>query len=760
MSAALLLVSLILLVSHQQAQTLSGTVTDSRDAVVQNAEVTTVRDGRVVSRTRSDAAGSFSLSAASDITGLLLRVSSPGFTRFEWPMAEITWPVIVKLRPLPVEEDVTIAITRTDSTLSDTPASIVLLDRRDLDAAAAQTIDDTLRQIPGFTLFRRSSSRTSNPTAQGANLRGVGGSGAARTAVQFDGVSLNDSFGGWTYWSRVPRIAIDQVEVLRGAASALFGSAGLSGGIDLASRREFRDAFRFEGSGASQGSVDGGLFAALDRLSWLTSIAAESSQTNGYIPVASDDRGIVDTRARSRHNSVLLSGERWFGPVVIFGRANLFTENRDNGTALTNNRTYYKQATAGANIMDDSFGAFKLRTTVDGQVYDQTFSAVSPDRSSESLTRIQRVPSRSISTGVSWSHAIGRHTLAAQGDLRYVRGFSEEVAVSNGSGTTLITSGGKESSFGIFGQDYWKVTPRLSVSIAGRYDRWREFGGLSRTRSLISNLTSETIFPERDELSFSPRAAAIYKITESASAYGSYSQSFRAPTLNELYRSFRVGNVLTLANESLTAERARTFEGGVIVSKIFNRVKVRANVFQTHVADPVVSVTLSSTPTLITRQRRNVGETRTRGFEIDSDIEISPGLDLNLGYLYADSRVVDAGINASLIGKFLPQVARQQFTARAAYRLERLTLSAQARASDAQFDDDLNTFRLRPYFTMDAYTGYRLNERFEIFGAVENVFDSRYDIGLTPVRTIAAPRYLRAGFRIDLKGKKRLRTTD
>jgi outer membrane receptor protein involved in Fe transport len=88
-------------------------------------------------------------------------------------------------------------------------------------------LDDALRQVPGLTLFRRTSSRTANPTTQGINLRGIGGSGTSRAAVLFDGISLNDAFGGWTYWSRVPQIAVEQIEVLRGGASALYGTGAL-----------------------------------------------------------------------------------------------------------------------------------------------------------------------------------------------------------------------------------------------------------------------------------------------------------------------------------------------------------------------------------------------------------------------------------------------------------------------------------------------------------------------------------------------------
>lgn len=114
-------------------------------------------------------------------------------------------------------DEVTVTATRTEQWLGETAASVVVLSSEELAAAAVPTVDDALRQVPGFSLFRRAGSRFANPTAQGATLRGLGGSGTSRALVLADGIPLNDPFGGWIYWARVPRASVDRVEVLRGA---------------------------------------------------------------------------------------------------------------------------------------------------------------------------------------------------------------------------------------------------------------------------------------------------------------------------------------------------------------------------------------------------------------------------------------------------------------------------------------------------------------------------------------------------------------
>src|SRR5512140_1798536 len=131
--------------------------------------------------------------------------------------------------PPRASEAIVVSATQTETRLSDTPASVIVISGTTLATTAASTTDDALRQVPGFALFRRSGSRSANPTSQGVSLRGLGASGASRALVLDDGIPLNDPFGGWIYWSSVPRESLDRVEVVRGGVSQLYGSSALGG---------------------------------------------------------------------------------------------------------------------------------------------------------------------------------------------------------------------------------------------------------------------------------------------------------------------------------------------------------------------------------------------------------------------------------------------------------------------------------------------------------------------------------------------------
>ncbi|MDQ4122933.1 MAG: TonB-dependent receptor [Acidobacteriota bacterium] len=738
---------------HQtvKAQTISGTVRDERQAPVADAQVNLVSANQVVSRAKTDENGDFSLTTSGAVN-LALQIRAAGFARFEKRLDENENRLEITLSPENVSAEVTVSIARTETRLSETPASVVVLNRENLEQTAAQTVDDALRQVAGFQLFRRSSSRATNPTAQGANFRGLAGSGASRSSVLFDGISLNDAFGGWTYWSRVPRASVEQIEILRGGASALYGNAALSGAINILTRNPDSPFLRLETSLGTQETADASAFGGFGFNKFFFRLAAEGYRTGGYIPVTEQERGIADAEANSRHNSLLPILEyRLNENARIFARGNLFSERRDNGTRLQNNRTYFRQIAAGADFSGEKTGAFNFRLFAENQIYDQSFSAVSADRNTETLTRLQRVPSQAAGANLFWNRAFARHVLSAAFEIRQVRGASDEIIYGNNRQTSAVGAGGREQTISFFAQDFWRATEKLNLQFGARFDRWKNERAFSATQNLANRATTINIFPDRNESAFNPRLAALYQINSNLAAFASFGKSFRAPTLNELYRAFRVGNVLTQANENLRAERASNLEAGLNFSGFQNRLTLRGVAFLTEVSLPIVNVTISSTPSLITRQRQNVGVTRSHGVELDAEFAARRDLRLSASYLLVDSRIRRFPANAVLIGKFLPQVPRQQLNFQAFYRPNSpFSLGAQGRISDAQFEDDLNTLRLRPFFTLDVFAAYKIRKEAEVFAAIENVFNSRYDIGLTPNRTIAAPRFLRIGLRLNL----------
>src|SRR6185295_12682109 len=217
-----------------------------------------------------------------------------------------------------------------------------------------------------------------------------------------------------------------------------------------------------------------------------------------------------------------------------------------------------QQLAVGGDWQSALAGAFSARVFGSSQTYNQDFSSIAADRNRELITRRQQVPAQQTGFTVQWSRAAGSfQTLAAGVDFREVRGASDELAFVAGNLTSAVEAGGRERTFGVFGQDIIRITPSWIVTLGVRGDRWRNYDALSTTRPLVPVPGTPTVtkFPDRIETAFSPRLSVLHKLNQNVSLFVSGSRGFRAPTLNELYRSFRVGNVLTLANINLEAER-------------------------------------------------------------------------------------------------------------------------------------------------------------------------------------------------------------
>jgi outer membrane receptor protein involved in Fe transport len=215
-------------------------------------------------------------------------------------------------------------------------------------------------------------------------------------------------------------------------------------------------------------------------------------------------------------------------------------------------------------------------------------------------------------------------------------------------------------------------------------------------------------------------------------------RSFRAPTLNELYRDFRQGNAVTQANDRLKPERLTGVEAGADYFGEAFRVSVTA--FQNSLRDLVANVTLVATPQQIIRQRRNAGAGTAKGMEADFRYRWR-GLATELSYLYSDSRF-DTGFRT-------PQIPKHQGSAQLSWHVGQTWLAAGVRSTSYQFDDDINRFRLPGFAAVHLSVQRRLKRSLSAVVVYENLLNREYYTAFTPVPAIAGPRLWRAGLRWD-----------
>jgi outer membrane receptor protein involved in Fe transport len=740
--------------ARAQGVRVEGTIRDSTGATVPNARIGLHAKTYTAAAT-TDSSGTFSFDHVPETSGSIV-VTADGFERLEksWDQsAGNTARLEITLAPSPVTQRVIVTATRSQTLLADVPTSDIQLTRSDLQAIPALTLDDTLRQVPGFSLFRRSSSRTANPTAQGVSLRGLGASGSSRALVLEDGIPLNDPFGAWVYWDRVPRESIADVEIAQEGSSSLYGSDALGGVIQVLTRPAEPAALSLETSYGNQQSPELSVWGGGQKDGWISTFGGQVFHTDGYILVPEDQRGSVDTRAGvSDGTADLMIGRKIGDKSEIFARGWYFNESRDNGTPLQVNNTRIGEGALGANLDLGGAGSLRLRFYGEAERYNQTFSSVAADRDSESLTDVQGVPSQGIGGSAVWTRAVGkRQTLVAGVDDHQEIGHSNEVIFNSGKNLRDTFTGGHQNTFGIFGEDLIQIAPRWLLSVSARYDHWTNTDAFFFCTPVAGTCPANILFPDRNYDAFSPRLTLQHQFNEhvawSASAY----RAFRAPTLNELYRSFRQGNTLTEANPSLRSEQLTGGDTGVSFNGFNHRLEARGTFFFNEIVDPVANVTISSTPTLITRQRENLGRTRNPGFELDATAHFTRTLALSVAYQFVDA-VVASFPNAtpSLVGLWVAQVPHNVFTFQGRYlNPSRINISVNGRMVGKQFDDDQNMFPLGRFFTLDAMAWRSVGAGFELFTAVENLFDVKYATAATPVTQLGLPITARFGLRYE-----------
>lgn len=602
-----------------------------------------------------------------------------------------------KLEPLKT------SITVTEKIDAEVPGVVSTLDNVDIASRPGVNLDDRLRDVPGFSLFRRSSSLVAHPTTQGISLRGLGSSGASRTLVLLDGFPVNDPFGGWVYWSRFNPDALDRIEISRSAASSVYGDRAMGGAISVLTQAP--EGRRFTGAveAGNAGIVDAhaGYSESFGRFG--ASVFGRAFTTEGYFIVPGGVRGPVDTRAGVDYVVGDLKLDYFGRADHVSLKSNLLAEERDNGTPIQQN-----SSSLGTVGLQYSREQFSVRAYHSRGEFHSGFSTVAANRASERATFRQTVPSQDWGGAALWRHASAPWNLVLGADLHRARGESRDTFFPTG----IRVGGGHLWQQGTF------VQSDLAV---GR--RARIFGGLRHD------------FTGRGNTFWSPSAGVVVADGPRrwrASAY----RSFRAPTLNELFRAFSVGNTLTLANPGLRPETLVGGEAGMdwqVRSAV-----LRSSLFWNSIDDLVGNVTLSATPSLITRQRQNLISARTRGAELELE-KAFRHIRASAAYMFVDGRVGS--------GLRIPQVGRHQGSAQVLYQSGKTLASVGIRSYSLQLEDDLNRFVLPGYATVQLMVRQRLARGFSASVAVENLLDHTYLTGFSPTPTIAAPRLWRAGLR-------------
>ncbi|MEO7690899.1 MAG: TonB-dependent receptor [Sphingomonas sp.] len=624
-----------------------------------------------------------------------------------------------------------------------TPAyGSVMIERERLTGDASGRVEDVLADVAGLQQFRRSDSRSANPSAQGVTLRSLGGNASSRALVLLDGVPIADPFFGYIPFNALVADRLAGVRITRGGGAGAFGAGAVAGTIELASATR-ADLPVLSGSadyGSFNSEVVSGSYSP-DVGGGFVSASGKWERSDGYFTTPASQSTRADARARFKE---------WSGSIRAVAPIDGETEIQARGLVFRDNRTLRFQGADSSSEGEDASvrlihrGDWAIDALAYGQARNFTNKVISA--TSFKLTLDQRnTPSTGLGGKIELRPPLGEdHVLRIGVDARYADGELFEDAYTAGAVSTRRNAGGDTSTIGAFVEDDWTIG-KLVLTGGVRGDRWTITNGFIREVAASGSVTKDLHFADRDGFEGTGRVGALFHASEAIALRVAAYTGFRLPTLNELYRPFVVFPVTTNANEKLGLEKLKGVEGGIDLTPLPG-VSIGITGFYNRLDGAIANVTTGTN----VRQRQNVDAIVAKGVEVTAEARHG-AFSLNGSYAFSDSHVRASGLQSGLNGFIPAQSPRHTASATMAWTPKAGPgLSTTVRYIGKQYEDDLQTNVLPDVWTVDAVARMPIGRHFAIVARAENLFDAtivtRNQAGSMDLGT---PRTLWIGVRIN-----------
>jgi outer membrane receptor protein involved in Fe transport len=619
------------------------------------------------------------------LVGSLLAAASPSPSPSPTPTA------------LPAIGSVTV-VSGSPQSVHRAPQPVSVIDTDLLNGGTASSLDQALRVLPGIDR-----DRSNAPFTNYGQLRlSFSGAGQDRGALFVDGVPAQDGFGGQVDWNAYPMAEIARGELLRGPGSALYGSGAIGGVLSLMTTPPSRT------SGGELNASTGGIVVGDGSLGVTGGAGAFanaltlSSQRLSYAVVppgqtAPEDRPAISTADVFHLRSRVVAGDGTLDldalatddaqqdglPHDGFSRAlRQGAATWTQGTNDTVSITAFARATTLVNLAD--------KTTAPG-----------------ALLYTQHVPTSDAGVRERWDIPDGSGAFSLVTDYRLVSGESDQ---NNALGKVQSDVAGTQRLGGIALQQTWNG--RFGGILGARYD--------AIETDALGNRYAAALSPRLD-LRYEASKATVFR-----AAYGT---GLRAPYLNELIRSYRIGSVLEENNPHLDPERSRSAQLGVDIAPN-DLSHLAADYTGTRVVDAIGLETIAHN----VQQQANYGRTATDAYTAEYDHRLAGCARLRAFAVSNHDRVVSGP--AAEIGKRLAYVPDAAASIEAEQTVHALTGAIEVSYLGPTFADDLqreplgNTMLIGGRLTLHASDGSSLSL------AVDNLADRVY---LTSVDRLGPP---------------------
>ena len=599
-----------------------------------------------------------------------------------------------------------------------TPAySTVEIGRDAITTSASGRIEDVLTQVAGFQQFRRSDSRSSNPSAQGVTLRALGGTATSRALVLLDGVPMADPFFGYVPLPALTPDTLGSIRVTRGGGSGPFGAGALSGTIEL------------ESAGPDQLGLVNGQLLASQRGETEVALSIAPRLGSGFAVVSGRwDRGkgfFTTPESQRVPATVRARYESWSTQVRAVAPLTDTVELQARALVYRDDRLLrFKGATTSSEGQDASLrlvgrGDWQFDALAYVQVRNFDNIVVSATSFKPTLDQYD-TPAQGLGGKFELRPPMGENDVLRLGvDWRRASGTMKENAISAATGaiTARRRAGGNNTDLGFYAEN--DLTLGSLVLTGGlRADRTVIADGYFEVRNTAGTVTSRTDYATQTDWTVTWRGGAVLRVSDMIALRAAAYTGLRQPTLNELYRPFTVFPVTTQANAALRNEKQKGFEAGIDLTPA-EGIRLSVTGFDNRIENAIANVTIGTN----LRQRRNVDEIRARGIEASAHAEVGiVRFDGSLAWTDAEVR---NGPLSNLTGKRPAQTPR--LAASATLGLSPAVgwdIAATLRHVGQQYEDDLQIDSLKAATTLDMFAQVPLPRGISLVLRAENLFDT------------------------------------
>ena len=582
--------------------------------------------------------------------------------------------------------EMVVTATLSETPVEKIPAAIEIIDRSDIEEMGVQTLHQVLTEAQGVNL-EPASGRMST-----VRLRGLSSS---KTLVMIDGMRLPTGFQDKVDLGEIPAGLIERIEIVRGSASALYGSDAIGGVVNVITRKPTSETSAWlnaqygesrhgeaentafdagvSGSSGALGYVIAGSFVDKGRFDFDTA----DQRTDG------DDKEVTAGAAtltwQIDEGSELAVGVTYADVEREGLRPKRKKENDWLNTSerLTGRIEFKKALTESSSML---FRAYRSE-------YDWDVSLTPTDGSEPEVHDVEQTTDQFEGRWVG--SLFGSHKLTAGIEYR----------------TEERTEDGVESdidNLGLFLQDEVSVTDRLNAILGLRFDDHSGFGSV-----------------------YSPRLGAAYQLNDYLRVRGSYGEGFRAPSAFELYSGspYTIRRIL-IPNPDLEPETSRTWEVGADLD--YSALRVNVTLFRNHIDDMIAEVFTGryqgSKPKIPINEMQNIAEAMTQG------LELTVRLDLGYGLSLAEELTMLKGENRTTGEKLLyvPDVSN---VLKLAYNEPSVGFSGNVRVVTVGSQYTGVETEAEAYSIVNVYASKSLTDNVRLYTGVDNLFDKEVDGG-------------------------------